>query len=136
MDRAGGMASAGDDGAGWEGRREVVLRVRCLLCELLLLNDDEIVVVGLIVVDGPLRLTLRAELFDDAEEDSQETDCVIRETKVDDDRGEAEGLCDAGAEGNALGWVLLSLGNVGRALRNGTLADRDAGDLSTGGLLW
>jgi hypothetical protein len=152
------MASVGDDAAGCEGRRlavvEVVLRVKYLLCELLLLevkDDEEMVVVGLV----PLKLTLRDA---DEEEDSQETDCVMRETKLEDVRGEAGGYGKAVAvavavlvlfpAGNVLlllcWWfspvvVLLLLENVGRALRKGTLADRNAAaaaaDLSTAGVL-
>jgi hypothetical protein len=82
------MARAGDDEVGREARRPTVAAVvvvEYLLCGLLLLelkDDEEMVVVGL-VVEGPLKLTLReAELFEDEEEDSHETDCVMRETSA------------------------------------------------------
>jgi hypothetical protein len=69
-------------------------------------DDEEMVVVGL-MVEGPLRLTLRAtELFDDEEEDSQETDCVMRETRLEvvpaAGLEDAEGLLVAAPEGNVL----------------------------------
>jgi hypothetical protein len=80
------MARAGDDDVGREARRPrvAVVVVEYLWCELLLLelkDDEEMVVVGL-VVEGPLKLTLReAELFEE-EEDSHETDWVMRETRA------------------------------------------------------